>query len=61
MTTIKLTNEENNRLNKKVPFTDMNETWKFMKPYFYKVKYGYYEIYSKDEYLKLKIEHDKKE
>ena len=58
--TIKLTEEENNVLRKLTSFTDMNEEWKFMSPFFYKKKGGYYEVYSKDEYLDLKEKVEKK-
>lgn len=49
MTTIKLTEEENIILDN-LPFMDYSKQWKFMNPYYYKVKDGYYEIYNKDEY-----------
>ncbi len=49
MTTIKLTEEENQKL-EQIPFINYNDTWKFMKPFFYKLKMNYYEIYSKDEF-----------
>jgi len=49
MITIKPTDEENQILEKS-KFIDVNKEWKYMSPFYYKVKCGYYEIYSKDEH-----------
>jgi len=49
MITIKPTDEEKQILEKS-KFIDVNKEWKYMSPFYYKVKYGYYEIYSREEY-----------
>ncbi len=49
MTTIRLTEEEIQQLENS-KFVDSNQEWKYIKPYYYKQKCGYYEIYSKEEF-----------
>lgn len=49
MITVRLMDEERVELSK-IPFLDANAEWKFMAPFYYRWKQGYWEVYDTDEY-----------
>lgn len=57
MTVISLLEEERVQL-EKTPFIDINKEWKYMRPFFYKSKCGYYEVYTSEEREKYLFEQE---
>lgn len=49
MVTVRLMDDERTRLSK-ISFLDANGEWKYMAPFYYRWKPGYWEVYDSEEY-----------